>query len=156
MAANSTPSSSIVRFIIPVLVFLVAAFLAYRVAFNLTSGGSGSGSALVQGKSLQIELAASKGKPDSIVVADFTAEWCGPCQRMKRESWTDADVIAWAKGAQSVLEVDVDKDTAMAKEHRISAMPTTIVFKGGKEVDRNIGYLNARDLLAFLKDSAKK
>ncbi|KAK1551940.1 hypothetical protein Q3G72_007716 [Acer saccharum] len=77
---------------------------------------------------------ASK-ETNKLLVIDFTATWCGPCKSMEPAikefvaKYTEVEFI----------KIDVDKFTEIAKEFGIEAMPTFILVKKGKEVDRLVG-----------------
>lgn len=71
----------------------------------------------------------------NLVVVDFTASWCGPCQRI-------APIFAElsVKYATVVfLKVDVDQCKATASSHGVQAMPTFQFFVGGVKVDEMKG-----------------
>ena len=65
------------------------------------------------------------------VVVDFHAEWCGPCKAMAPA----LDLVASEmKGKVKVVKVDVDQNPGITGKFGIRAMPTLLVFKGGKEI----------------------
>merc|ERR1712141_823882 len=72
---------------------------------------------------------------DKICIVDFHAQWCGPCKmiapKFQEFATKYTNVIA--------LKVDVDDLDDTAQKMEISAMPTFLVLKGGKEVDRLMG-----------------
>ena len=72
------------------------------------------------------------------VLVDFFAEWCGPCKAMAPALDQIAGEMA---GKLKVVKVDVDQSGATAQKYHIQAMPTLIMFKDGKEVDRHVGAL---------------
>lgn len=101
----------------------------------------------------ELSLAEAKAKAveqDKILLVDATADWCQPCQVMERTTWVDPEVISWIELNAIAIQVDVDMRRAEAKELNIQAMPTIIVFKDGRELDRVVGYKNASELLAWL------
>lgn len=112
--------------------------------------------AIFSDKSFADAVAASKGT-GKITIVKATAEWCGPCKAMNRTTMVDPQVVAWfgesAKGTGNgiIIEFDVDRDTKLAQDLNIQAMPTTIAFKDGKEFDRVVGYLNASRFLNWLE-----
>jgi len=65
------------------------------------------------------------------VIVDFTASWCGPCQRIKPK------FIELSNTTPSVvfLSVDVDEVADVAQKYGIEAMPTFKIFKNGTEVE---------------------
>ncbi|KAF3553575.1 hypothetical protein F2Q69_00018069 [Brassica cretica] len=77
------------------------------------------------------------GMKDSnqLLVIDFFASWCGPCKfiepafRHMAVKFTDV----------SFVKVDVDELPEVAKEFNVNAMPTFVLVKNGKEVDRIVG-----------------
>ncbi|XP_060536095.1 thioredoxin-like protein 1 [Cylas formicarius] len=77
----------------------------------------------------QAELSAAGAK---LVVVDFTATWCGPCQRM-------APIFQQLAGKYpraSFLKVDVDQCQETAAAQGVSAMPTFIFYRNKTKIDR--------------------
>lgn len=72
------------------------------------------------------------------VLVDFHAEWCGPCKAMAPALEQVATEMA---GKLKVVKLDVDQNPNITQKYRIQAMPTLIMFAGGKEVNRNVGAL---------------
>ena len=71
-------------------------------------------------------------KEEGVCVVDFGATWCGPCQRI-------APVFdQLAEGCPDALfaKVDVDEVPDASQHYSVSALPTFLVFKDGKEVAR--------------------
>lgn len=77
-------------------------------------------------------------KSSEPVLVDFHAAWCGPCKAMAPALEQVADEM---KGTVKVVKIDVDQNPVITQKMKISAMPTLIMFKGGKEVNRNVGAL---------------
>ncbi|KAL1522193.1 hypothetical protein AB1Y20_021831 [Prymnesium parvum] len=71
--------------------------------------------------------AASKGQT---VIVDFTATWCGPCQRIA----PDFERLAGAYPHVVFVKVDVDENQEVAAECGVQAMPTFKAFRERKEV----------------------
>jgi thioredoxin 1 len=72
------------------------------------------------------------------VLVDFFAEWCGPCKAMAPAL---EQVAAEMKGKIKVVKVDVDQNPEITMKYRIQAMPTLMIFKGGKVAAQNVGAL---------------
>ena len=85
------------------------------------------------------------------VVVDFFAEWCGPCKAMAPAL---DQVATEMKGTVKIAKLDVDANPKATQEYGIQAMPTMLVFKGGKIVARKMGALTQkRQLEEWIKSS---
>lgn len=70
------------------------------------------------------------------VVVDFWATWCGPCRAMAPH----LDAIAEQYDGQvRIVKVDVDANHGTATTYGIQSLPTLLIFKGGKVVDKMVG-----------------
>lgn len=70
------------------------------------------------------------------VLVDFFAEWCGPCKAMAPALDQVAKELA---GKVKVVKVDVDQNPGVTGTYGIRAMPTLILFKGGKVAAQHTG-----------------
>jgi thiol:disulfide interchange protein len=83
------------------------------------------------------EAAKSSGKK---IFVNFMATWCGPCKLMDKEVLS-TDKFRQQTEDMILVKIDVDLQSSLAQELKITAMPTIAVFgSAGNELDRTVGY----------------
>ena len=82
------------------------------------------------------------------VLVDFYANWCGPCQMMAP---IVEQVNTQMQQRLRVVKIDTDKYPQLASQHHINALPTLVLFKQGKAVDRIEGVMPADALIQRLQ-----
>lgn len=85
-------------------------------------------------------------KSEKPILIDFWATWCGPCMRQ------GPVVEELAQEGYSIGKVDVDQEPGLAQQFKIMSIPTLLIFKDGKEVQRFIGLTPKDTLRKFLED----
>jgi thioredoxin len=87
---------------------------------------------------------------DVPVLVDFYADWCGPCKAMAPA----LDEIARSyQGRALVAKLDTDRAQRTAGAFDIRGIPTTIIFRSGKEVARQTGAM-PKPMIAKMLDGA--
>lgn len=84
---------------------------------------------------LQLVLAsalAGAGEPNNEVL-EFTAKWCGPCQKLSPL------ISRLQREGLPIRKIDVDENRQLTQQYRITAMPTFVVVVDGREVARKKG-----------------
>jgi len=71
-----------------------------------------------------------------VALVDFWAEWCGPCRVFAPVL---EEIAAEYGKTANVAKLNVDVGRATAEKYEIRAIPTTIIFRDGKEVERFVG-----------------
>jgi len=79
----------------------------------------------------------------------FTADWCGPCQAMKRSTWKDEQVQERMKAFEATY-VDIDQQQDLAAQYGIRSIPTIVKLGPDGSRDARVGYLSPDEMIAFL------
>ena len=87
---------------------------------------------------------------DIPVLVDYYADWCGPCKMMA--PFVD-ELAGQYVGRALIAKVDTDRAQKATQPFGIRGIPTTIVFKGGKEVARKVGAVPKAGLEELLKQA---
>ncbi len=87
-------------------------------------------------------------KSDKIVLVDFYADWCGPCKMLS----PIIDEIANENNDIKVCRINIDANQDLAVQYQVMSIPTLIVIKNGKEINRAIGVLPKNDILEMLNN----
>lgn len=87
----------------------------------------------------------------NLVLVDFSAEWCGPCQTLTPIL---TEVKAHFGDNLRVIKIDVDKNNALARSFSVQGVPTLILYKSGQQVWRQSGLLTRSDLIAIIQQYA--
>lgn len=84
---------------------------------------------------------------ENTVLLDFWAEWCGPCMMLS----PIVDEIANENGEITVGKINVDDAPELAQTYDVSSIPTLVVIKNGKEVNRSVGVIPKSQILDLVK-----
>jgi thioredoxin 1 len=71
------------------------------------------------------------------VLVDFWAEWCGPC---KMAAPVLDELSESYKEKVQVMKLNVDENPTISQKYGVMSIPTTILFKDGKELGRQVGF----------------
>ena len=85
-------------------------------------------------------------KSEGLVLVDFNADWCGPCQMMKP--------VVEAFGKENdlkVVSVNVDDFEKLSDSYGVYTIPCLVLFRDGKEIAREEGVVSPRKLKKMLE-----
>ncbi len=87
---------------------------------------------------------------NELVIVDFFATWCGPCKMIAPilDKLSQDDTMN-----AKIIKVDVDQEAEYAKEFNIKTVPTIVLIKNGKEVNRFSGFKPEQGIREFAKSA---
>ena len=89
------------------------------------------------------ETVLNSSKP---TLVDFWAPWCGPCRAVVPL----VEEIAGERSDIQVGKINVDEEQDLARQFRIMSIPTLMVIKDGKVVNKAIGARSKQQILSML------
>lgn len=75
-------------------------------------------------------------KDNNVVLVDFYADWCGPCQALLP---TLENISDQYKDQAVIAKVNVDKNPELSRLFQVRSIPALFYFKNGKVVDKQVG-----------------
>lgn len=108
---------------------------------DVRNGDTGAENAAVSNQeSVVLHQMVSNGKPS---IVDFTASWCGPCQRMKPIFYNLADDF---KDEYNFISIDIDENPELANKYQVQAVPTFVFLDAdGNEGNRITGMISKEE-----------
>lgn len=86
-------------------------------------------------------------KSNKVTLVDFFATWCMPCKMLGPVLEQVADTV---KDEFQIVKVDIDENMDLARKYGVMSVPTMIVIKEGKEVDRMVGFRQPNQIIETL------
>ncbi len=93
-------------------------------------------------KEFEKEVIQNKG----IVLVDFFATWCPPCKMLSPV----LEEISESRGPYEIVKINIDENLNVSSEYNIEVVPTMLVFKNGKVIDKAVGYMPKDEIVNML------
>lgn len=85
-----------------------------------------------------------------VTLVDFYADWCGPCRMIAP---IVEELAAELDGKAKIAKLDIDSSQTTTSNLGITSIPTLILFKGGKEVNRVVGVRDKEALKSMIESA---
>lgn len=84
---------------------------------------------------------------NKLVLVDFYANWCGPCQMLS----PILEELEKENKELTIVKIDVDKNESLARKHGVMSIPSLEIYKEGNLISKHVGYLSKDELKDLLK-----
>lgn len=84
---------------------------------------------------------------NDLVLVDFYANWCGPCQMLSPV----LEELEKKNSEIKIIKIDVDKFQDLARKNGIMSIPALKVYKNSELINQTVGYLELEELETLIK-----
>ncbi len=123
-------SNALITILALVLIIVTYIFLNYRKIKNIPEVANSPRIKVLSDKNFQHQI------KNGITLVDFWASWCLPCKMMAPVL---NDVAEELSGNASVAKLDVEMNRVSAEKYNIRNIPTMVLYRNGKEINRFVG-----------------
>jgi len=140
-----------VKSVTPFLFVIVAAVLVFPTVINLIKGPAETPGVFDEHYTLTqaTQLSEESGKP-MLVLA--TADWCPPCQKLKRSTLTDAAVMEWIQENTIPVYLEDGENSDEIGSLGVRSYPTTMLIQDGQILASLQGTVGADNYVSKLSD----
>jgi len=120
------------------LAFIIYVAISYKKMKNMPDTPNSQNIKVLHNKNFKAQIKSG------ITLVDFWAPWCGPCKMMT----PILNQLAENKNHKATIaKVNVDHQQPLAAKYKVRNIPTIVMFKEGKEINRYVGIKNEKFLL---------
>ena len=88
-------------------------------------------------------------KKEGVVLVDFYANWCGPCMMLE----PILEEISNSRGNYDIVKINVDENPVSTEKLNIDTIPTMIIYKDGKIIEKSIGLRQKEDIIEMIENA---
>lgn len=81
-----------------------------------------------------------------VILVDFFATWCPPCKMLSPV----IEKIASSRAEFDVAKINIDEEQELAMKYQVEAVPTMVIFKEGRIVDRIVGFADEDEIVSVV------
>ncbi len=119
----------------------------------LLSAGSGRPRESEAGESVSADQFEKALAADKVVLADFYANWCGPCRKLKK---VIDEIEREYSNSVNVVRIDVDRERELARNYAVSSIPDVRIYANGEMVERFVGMKRKKHYVNAIRDAFEK
>lgn len=135
--------------------WVIFGIFAALIAVTVVSRVNDPGEERIPWRTSLVDARAESQAQDKPVLLYFTADWCGPCQTMRRTTWSNPDVEQAMQDFVPV-KIDIDDQPAIAQQYGIRSVPTYAVLNGdGRPVRASMGAIPPDEFINWLGDESR-
>ena len=137
--------------------FGVVAALMLLLTWSSTAVAQAPGIDFFHGTFDEAKMKAKK--ENKLIFLDAYTSWCGPCKRMAREAFTNAQVGEYFNSTFVNVKMDMERGEGpvVARKYRVMAYPSLFFIRhDGSVAHRTVGFKTSTALLALGKTAAEK
>ena len=132
--------------------FIAVVFLGVMAIAGISEYRSGhtNSKELVEWRKDLPAAISDAAKTHQSIFIDFTATWCGPCQKMKQTTFADAN-IKKAMDRYIPVQIDIDQQPKFAQQFQVESIPTFVILsETGEILNRRSGFTDSAQMLRWL------
>lgn len=134
--------------------WVIFGIFAALIAVAVVSRARDPGEERIPWRTSLVDARAEAQTDNKPVLLYFTADWCGPCQTMRRTTWANPDVEQ-ALEAFVPVKIDIDAQPTIAMQYGIMSVPTYAVLNDdGQPIRSAVGAIAPDDFLTWLGDDS--